>query len=157
MGSPASPVIANVFMIKLEQKALESFEHPPKTWQRFVDDIFTIVKRSQVKNLLPHLNKQHPNISFTVEEEQDNKLPYMDITVHRIGNKLHTDVYRKPTHTELQLKPHRRSKEISRLFPHRPSTLHHSTGNTHDRHGDKQDQRGPSRKRISSRICSKDD
>ena len=99
MGSPASPVIANIFMIKLEQKALESFEHPPKTWHRFVDDIFTIVKRSQVKNLLHHLNKQHPNISFTVEEEQDNKLPYMDITVHRVGNKLHTDVYRKPTHT----------------------------------------------------------
>ena len=97
MGSPASQVVANTFMMKLEQKALKSFDHLPKTWHRYVDDVFAIVKRSQVKSLLYHLNKQHPNISFTVKEEQDNKLPYMDITVHRVENKLYTD--RKPTNT----------------------------------------------------------
>ena len=99
MGSPASQAIANIFMCKFEQNALSSFTHSPKVWLRFVDDVFSIVKKSQVENLLRHLNTQHPSISFTVEVETKNKLPFMDVTTHRIGNNIRIDVYRKPTHT----------------------------------------------------------
>ena len=99
MGSPASPCIANLFMIKFEKTALESFPVPPKLWRRYVDDVFSIVRRDQVNNLLQHLNAQHPNITFTTEMEKDHKLPFMDVSVHRVQNRLRTSVYRKPTHT----------------------------------------------------------
>ena len=94
MGSPASRVVTNIFMIKLEKTALESFAKPLKIWHRYVDDVLSI-KKCQVENLLQHLNKQHRNISFTIEQKQNNKLPHMDIPVHRIGYELYTDVYRK--------------------------------------------------------------
>ena len=102
MGSPASPVLANLFMGELEKKALSTFDAVgvPKAWHRFVDDIFSIVKKAYASKLLTHLNAQHPSIRFTMELEQEGKLPFLDVCVHRSGDgKLATDVYRKPNHT----------------------------------------------------------
>ena len=43
---------------------------------------------------------QHASIQFTLEEENNETLPFMDIRVERLGNgHLQTSVYRKPTHT----------------------------------------------------------
>ena len=69
MGSPLSPVVANIFLADLEQKALDQFNIRPSFWCRFVDDVFSIVKRAVVKKLLDHLNRRHDSIRFTVEEE----------------------------------------------------------------------------------------
>ena len=99
MGSPSSPVIANLFMARLEKKAFDSFATPPKVWFRFVDDVFAIVRRAVVQALLHHLNQQHPSITFTMELEAEGKLPFLDLSVHRQDGALRTDVYRKPTHT----------------------------------------------------------
>ena len=105
MGSPISPVVANLFMAKLEKRALASFAYPPRSWLRFVDDVFSIVRASAVKDLLNHLNSQDPVIEFTTEEEHDGKLPFLDTTVTRRGNALKTDVYQKPTHTGRYISP----------------------------------------------------
>ena len=99
MGSPASPVVANLFMAKLEEKALTSFKERPKLWYRYVDDIISIVKAKVVEELLAHLNDQHPSISFTVEREENGQLPFMDAHIHRVAGSLKMGVYRKPTHT----------------------------------------------------------
>ena len=99
MGSPASPTVANIFMAKLEEKALDTFKHRPKAWYRFVDDVFAVIKKRLVQELLTHLNAQHTSITFTVEHEEKGKLPFMDTLVHRIEGRLETSVYRKPTHT----------------------------------------------------------
>ena len=57
MGSPISPSIANLFVEQLEGKALDSFLHNrPKTWLRYVDDVFSILKKAHVKVLFRHLN-----------------------------------------------------------------------------------------------------
>ena len=100
MGAPASPTIANIFMMSFERKALESFRERPKAWLRYVDDIFSIIKRSAVNDLLIHLNNQHTSVQFTLEIERDGKLPFMDVTVHRAGNELKTNVYQNP-HTQV--------------------------------------------------------
>lgn len=99
MGSPASPAIANIFMAKVEERALETFDTRPKIWHRYVDDIFSIVKAHLVDKLLEHLNAQHPSITFTVEREHDRQLPFMDARLERVEGVLKTGVYRKPTHT----------------------------------------------------------
>ena len=44
---------------------------------------------------------QHPNIKFTCENEAENQLNFLDVTVHRKDNKFETSVYRKPTFTGL--------------------------------------------------------
>ena len=38
MGSPLSPIVANLFMEKFERKALDSYALKPKFWIRFMDD-----------------------------------------------------------------------------------------------------------------------
>ena len=36
MGSPVSPIVANLYMESLEQKALSTAPNPPRFWHRFV-------------------------------------------------------------------------------------------------------------------------
>ena len=38
MGSPFSPVVANLYMEAFERSAIGSFPLKPKWWKRFVDD-----------------------------------------------------------------------------------------------------------------------
>ena len=107
MGSPASPVIANIYMRVFEEKALSTFPFAkPKVWYRYVDDVFAIVKKIHVQNLLDHLNRQHPSIRFTVETEREGKLPYLDVRVNRVETgegRLSIEIYRKPTHSSRYL------------------------------------------------------
>ena len=104
MGSPISPLIANIFMEEFEVKAFSSFPHPPSLWLRFVDDTFVINKAEHSQELLQHINNQDPHIQFTVEPTQQGSLPFLDtlITIQP-DNTLNTTVYRKPTHTDQYL------------------------------------------------------
>ena len=70
MGSPISPLIANIFMEEFEFKALSSVPQAPSLWLRFVDDIFVINKAEHSQDLLHHINNQDPHIQFTVEPTQ---------------------------------------------------------------------------------------
>ena len=67
MGSPLSPVIANIFMEDFETKALSSLANPPRIWLRFVNDPFVIHKAEHTQHFLTHLNSYDPNIQFTTE------------------------------------------------------------------------------------------
>ena len=75
MGSPVSPCVANIFMAKLEEDALKPFNAAVHLWHRYVDDVFSIVKKTQADNLLAHLNSRHPSIKFTIETERERVLP----------------------------------------------------------------------------------
>ena len=106
MGSPISPIVANLYLEDLEVKAIQSAQNPPTFWRRFVDDTLTIIKSSQIDNFLQHLNSiDQANIKFTKEDSRpDGSMPFLDIliTPEQDGS-LKTTVYRKPTHTDLYL------------------------------------------------------
>ena len=105
MGSPISPIVANLYMEDLEAKAIQSAQNPPSFWRRFVDDTLTIMKSSQIDNFLQHLNSLDQNIQFTKEEARsDGSMPFLDVLITpREDGSLDTTVYRKPTHTDLYL------------------------------------------------------
>ena len=98
MGSPISPIVANLFMEDLETKALATSPHPPSLWKRFVDDTFTIIKKSHKNALLEHINSIDNNIKFTCEESRDDgSIPFLDILIiPEEDGRLNTTVYRKP-------------------------------------------------------------
>ena len=105
MGSPISPVVANLFMEDLEIKAIRTSNTPPKIWRRYVDDTCTIIKEENRNIFLQHLNSIHPNIKFTCEEmKEDGSMPFLDILIIPTEHgSLKTSVFRKHTHTDLYL------------------------------------------------------
>ncbi|KFD50671.1 hypothetical protein M513_08478 [Trichuris suis] len=105
MGSPLSPIFAEIFMEHLEE-AFNNKIAPtnPRLFKRYVDDIFAIVEVGKEELLLEHLNCLFPNcISFTIEKETRGRLPFLDALVIRSKNRLKTTVYRKPTHSDRYL------------------------------------------------------
>jgi len=111
MGSPLSPVTANMFLKDFEKKATEQATkateqatHKLACWFRYVDDTFVILPHGQKKltEFLNHLNGLH-KIQFTMEIEEGH-LPFLDIDIYRkTGGFLGHKVYQKPTHTNLYL------------------------------------------------------
>ena len=105
MGSPISPIVANLFMEDFEIRALTTSPSTPKLWKRFVDDAFTVINKTHKETFLEHLNSVNSNIQFTSEEPcEDGSIPFLDmlITPDEEG-RLKTTVYRKPTHTNQYL------------------------------------------------------
>ena len=104
MGGPASSVVAEIYMQEHDKKSLSTFPSPPKCYERFVDDTFTIIKRSVLHPFFDHMNSLHPKIQFTIEEENDGSLPFLDTLLKRNNDgTISVLVYRKPTHTDQYL------------------------------------------------------
>ena len=102
MGSPLSPIVANLYMESFEVEAHRSAPHPHYLWKRFVDDTFTILQSSQRDGFLEYLDSIDQHIQFTAEDlRSDGTMPFLDIlvTTGKDGS-LSTSVYRKPTHTD---------------------------------------------------------
>ena len=61
MGSPISPVIADLFMEDFEDKVFKSYDRPPRVWERFVDDVIAVI-HEEGSELLNYLSQPHPTI-----------------------------------------------------------------------------------------------
>ena len=103
MGSPVSPVVANLCMEVIEDSALSISTVPPKIWKRYVDDSFVIIKKDSVSAFHDILNSIDPKISFTIETENNGQIAFLDTLVTRKNGVITIDVYRKPTHTDRYL------------------------------------------------------
>ena len=106
MGSPISPIVANLFMENFEKRALQSSPNPPLLWKRFVDDTFVIIKKAHKEEFLTHINSVDSNIQLTSEDPgPKGSLPFLDILITpNEEGRLETTVYRKPTHMDQYLK-----------------------------------------------------
>ena len=69
VGSPVSPVVANLFMEHIEEEVINSSLHKVRFWRRYVHDTFCFLQKSSVENVLNVLNSISPTINFTVEEK----------------------------------------------------------------------------------------
>ncbi|XP_072030474.1 uncharacterized protein [Amphiura filiformis] len=108
MGSPVSPIVANLFMEWLEQEAITTapLDCKPKLWRRYVDDILEIINKDSTQKLTDHLNTtdQSGNIKFTYEEEKEGQIPFLDtLLIRKQDGTVKLLVYRKKTHTDQYL------------------------------------------------------
>ena len=106
MGSPLGPVLANIFMCNFEEKWVMTGNIQPSIWFRYVDDTFTMFDNKITANqFLQYLNSCHNNIKFTIEFEENDQIPFLDVLIkHSEQRKLSTSVYRKKTFTGLYTK-----------------------------------------------------
>ncbi|XP_077546863.1 uncharacterized protein LOC144159322 [Haemaphysalis longicornis] len=98
MVASVSVTAANLTTEALEQRALASFAPSSKVLLRYIDDCFCITRKDEVSKFLDHLNSLERAIQFTLEEEVDGKLPFLDVLVSRQVQRLSFSVYRKDTH-----------------------------------------------------------
>ena len=105
MGSPLAPILADLWMQKMERKLNRFSTNKPNIWLRYVDDVFCIfdIPETKITEFHSKINKWHNNLKFTREYESNNSLPFLDVLVTRENNQLTTSLYRKPTHTGLYL------------------------------------------------------
>nr|VZI03821.1 unnamed protein product [Spirometra erinaceieuropaei] len=83
MGSPLSSLIAEAVLQRLEALAFDHYR--PRLWVRYVDDTFVIINRDKIGEFTQHLNSIFPDIQFTMEEEKDCQLPFLDVLVQSKG------------------------------------------------------------------------
>ena len=104
MGSPVSPAVADLMMEEFEERALQNPPVVPSVWFRYVDDTFTVLPQNRIEEFTNYLNSQNRSIQFTIEEEEDCKLAFLDTCIERLEDgSLKVNVYRKPTHTDQYL------------------------------------------------------
>ena len=77
MGSPVSPVIANIYLEHLGSKAIPTSPTLIKWWFRYVDDIHSATRKDQVSKLQEHLGSIDLHIKFTIELTGTDVLPFL--------------------------------------------------------------------------------
>ncbi|BHF80701.1 hypothetical protein SprV_0702382900 [Sparganum proliferum] len=97
MGSPIFSLVAELVLQELEKVV---FSH-------YVGDTFVIIEKDKLSGFQDLLNSVFPDIQFTREEEEDEKLPFLDVLVTRTPDgELSTTVYRKAINTTQVLNYH---------------------------------------------------
>ena len=120
--------VAIIYMEEFQMKA-KTEEYPElREWPWYVDDSVLKCKRSRAEDILNHLNNQEPEIKFTKEEEEDNKIAVLDLelNINRKRKKIEFNVHYKKNkhkhHTQETIQPPRVDKERSDQRIRRPST-----------------------------------
>lgn len=69
----------------------------PRIWWRYVDDVFAVIDGGKEQQTLTHLNSKYPSVKFTIEFEENDSLPFLDVRISRkIDGTVEFSVYRKP-------------------------------------------------------------
>lgn len=100
MDSNFSPSITELVMDFLLDRILAHFPFNAPFIKKYVDDIIIAVPRDQINSVLETFNREYQTIQFSLEEETDNSVPFLDTRVIRTAdNKLMVDRYRKPSNS----------------------------------------------------------
>lgn len=98
MGNPASPSLASLVMDTLLRKCIPELPFDLPFLFIYVDDIITAVPTGLSHVILEKFNSFSDKIQFTIELENNNNIPFLDMLVHRqpYDNKIILDWYKKP-------------------------------------------------------------
>ena len=80
MGSPLSPIVANIFMESFESKAIISYPLKPNVWKKYVDDTNVIWPHSkeELDKFVLYLTTIRTH-SLHYEIEENANIPFLDV------------------------------------------------------------------------------
>ena len=107
MGSPMIPPYANIFMYQLEKHTVQKYTNSGTLilYKRFIDDVFIIIKDSNITQVQNELNSLNPSIKLTWTPPAKH-CNFLDMNISIKNNKLHTSVYQKQLNTYAYLPFH---------------------------------------------------
>lgn len=100
MGNPLSPTIADIVLDTLLDNVIEELKLANvniKFISKYVDDLFAVIKQDDEEIIMKTLNAYHNKINFTIEKENNQKLPYLDMQIIKDNERLKTNWYTKST------------------------------------------------------------
>ena len=78
MGSPVSPIVANLYMDAFEHRTITARVNLHMIWKRYDDDTFVIQQQTHGEEFLQHIISVNPSIQFTIEETRsDGSMPFL--------------------------------------------------------------------------------
>jgi len=96
MGSPLSPIIADIVMQDLEEASLNKINLKLPVYYRYIDDIMAALSNS-ISQLYHIFNNYHDRLKFTIEYENNHCLNFLDLSLSVIDNKIYIDWFHKKT------------------------------------------------------------
>jgi hypothetical protein len=85
----------------LEHTAISDalLQHKITGYHRYVDDILLVydTRHTDINNVFNHFNTINKGIQFTLEQEQNNSIHFLDLAITRTDNSFQFKTYRKPT------------------------------------------------------------
>jgi hypothetical protein len=105
MGPKNACSYADLAMGEIDRLA-KSGEIKPLFWWRYRDDIldFWTLGVEKLEEFTKYINNLYPTIKFTCTHSND-KINFLDLTLHLVNGRIETDVYSKPTDSHLYLPP----------------------------------------------------
>jgi len=91
MGCPLSPVIADIVLQDLEEKALNNINLNLSFYYRYVDDIILAAPFNHFTNILNIFNSFHNRLQFTIEFENNRNISFLDLSLNVVDNKIKID------------------------------------------------------------------
>jgi len=95
MGSPLSPIIADLVMEDLEKSVLDTINVDIQFYYRYVDDIIMALPNNKVDLIVDSFNEQHERLKFTVEFKDDHVINFLDLSIKTINNIIFINGFRK--------------------------------------------------------------
>jgi hypothetical protein len=88
MGAPTSSLLSEVFLQSLEHNSIYNIlvENKIVAYFRYVDDILIVHdnQETDIAHMLLLFNNLYPNLTFTMELEEDMKINFSDLAIHRL-------------------------------------------------------------------------
>jgi len=99
MGSPFSPIIADLVLRDLETRAISKLSFTLPIYFRYVDDILLAAPSDRLDYILEVFNSFHNRLQFTLETSMNDRINFLDVTVILNDRMILFDKYEKPTNT----------------------------------------------------------
>jgi hypothetical protein len=105
MGAPTSSFLSEIYLQFLENTKIFDILKEKKVtgYFRYMDDILIIYNEntSDANQVLKSFNDISPSLTFTLEQEKENKLNFLDILITKTKDKISFNIYRKETTSDI--------------------------------------------------------
>jgi hypothetical protein len=107
MRALSSALLAEIYLQYLEHTQILNLliKHKILSYRRYVDDILITynILNTDINKTLSDFNSLHHKIQFSIENEANNQINFLDLTISRLHNNLQFGIFRKHTTTDIML------------------------------------------------------